>query len=155
MLSGIQDAYLRTVQAAGIPFDAVTEPGDWHLRVLVLPANQPEIIYDLHFRAGRALFFDTRFQSSVWSAMIRAQQAKGKIQPIPSERRCCELPTAHPLVRLIENEAVFRLCSQECRHLDADHHLVMQYIPGKVIQHEIWEAQHDAGWCRLSGLGDA
>jgi len=152
MTDDVDVVYMATLNSAGIPFGKIERPGDWHLRVMALPANEAETIYDLDFRSGRALFFETRFTSSVWLAVNQALRKKGVVQPIDSVRRCCELPTAHPLLSLVEDEAVFRLRSLECNHLDVTHYVVIQNLAGQVAQFDAWEFNLDASWERLLGL---
>ncbi len=145
----IQDVYRRVLNEAAIPFAPITEIEDWHLRIFFLPSFRPETVYDIEHRAGRTLFYRSRFQRSVWLSVSEAHRTKGVVQPFTSERACAELPAAHPLVQLVSDEHVFRMADRDIVTLDGDLYAVQLTHASGTVEFESDANTLDGRWHRI------
>lgn len=149
MSDDILTAYDRLLETQAIPFEPITAAEDWHLSAFVLPSFQSEEIFDIDHRDGRTLFYRTRFASSLWSAVYQAREKKGQVQPVTIERACIELPSDSPLVRLIQNEHLFRLSEKASLGCDGTTYVLVHAFAGGVRRLRQWEALEDTGWAQL------
>lgn len=145
----IQCVYRRVLSEASIPFAPIVEIEDWHLRIFFLPSFLPETVYDVDHRAGRTLFYRSRFQRSVWSAVTQAHRKRGIVEPFTSERACAELPTAHPLVQLVSDEHVFRMADRDIVTLDGDLYSVQLTYASGIVEFEADANTLDGRWHRI------
>jgi hypothetical protein len=156
MAEDILDAYHRLLEAQAVPFEAIAVPQDWHVSVFVVPSFQPEAIYDIDHRAGRTLFYRSRFTSSLWEAVFEARQQRGKVQPITIERACAELPPDNALVLLVSEEHLFRMEDRKVLGCGGITHTLVHAYHGGTRRIEAWEAQDVPQWARLLGaIGEA
>lgn len=130
MSESIDEAYHVALMRCGVPGEPVTTVGDWHFRLMSKPSFQREVIFDLIYRSGRALFYRSQPSSSVWAAVNASREQPGQTQPFTVTRACVELPSGHPLVDHLQNEAAFRLDSRALSALDDEGLRLLFVYPG-------------------------
>lgn len=156
MHDDIQESYRSFLQKVAIPFNAITEAEDWHLRIFFLPSILPETIFDVDHRKGRILFYRSSLRSSAWSAINQTHREKGHVLHIVSERSCAELPIDHPFVRLVADEHIFRMVDTELSAVDADSYVVELTHASGTVEFECWSSAITQPWHRLlNALQDA
>ncbi len=142
----------RLLEQSAVPFAAITSLEDFHLSVFHLESFCAEVIFDLDYRDGRAVFHRSSFNLPHYGRLSDADVQNWPRVSVPVRRVSTVLTANHRLVRMVRDEHVFRMTDGPCQMLDGTQFSLIHSHASGNLRLESWQPcgrPSDAGWLRL------